>query len=43
MPIQYGYDNDSAIWVCSDCEHEHRNVHGFCECGCTYPGEKKVG
>lgn len=24
---------------CSDCSHEHGGApHGFCTCGCTYPG-----
>jgi len=25
--------------VCSDCTHHHRDApHGFCWCGCTFPG-----
>lgn len=25
--------------VCDDCGHEHGGApHGFCKCGCTYPG-----
>ena len=30
-----------ATWICTDCEHEHWGVaHGFCDCGCTYPGRR---
>lgn len=35
---------DHILWVCADCGHEHGGgAHGFCCCGCTFPGEKKVG
>lgn len=37
-------DSDHVVIICVDCLHEHHgNIHGFCYCGCTYPGLKVVG
>lgn len=28
---------------CTDCKHVHEgSSHGFCWCGCTYPGTETV-
>ena len=31
----------TRVMVCTDCGHQHGGApHGFCRCGCTYPGWK---
>lgn len=37
-----GSDTQEQSYRCSDCKHAHGGApHGFCRCGCTYPGEEK--